>query len=135
MVNTGVTKNRRSKRHRRALQRPAPITAAATAGAMASGAGVLGHAQASSSASVPTAASASTPFGNHTANPAGVGPNQTKEETDPADQIDWVQCDACKKWRVISKSMCLEKYAKWFCKMSSDPNLQKNGCSVPEDKY
>lgn len=133
VVNTGVTKNRRSKRHRRGLQRPAPITAAATAGAKASGAGVLGHAQASSSASVPTAASAPTPFGNHTANPAGVGPNQTKEETDPADQIDWVQCDACKKWRVISKSMCLEKYAKWFCKMSSDPNLKKNGCSVPED--
>ncbi|QDZ24108.1 hypothetical protein A3770_12p66260 [Chloropicon primus] len=121
-VNENVRKTRRSRRGRRSL----PKVAASSAGLSSSLAFKPRHT--ASSAAVST----STPTQRGESNGGAAATSHQGKATDQP--INWVQCDACKKWRVVNQSMNLATDSKWFCKMSSDPELQKNGCSVPEDK-
>mmetsp|Transcript_31665 Transcript_31665/g.40598 ORF Transcript_31665/g.40598 Transcript_31665/m.40598 type:complete len:942 (-) Transcript_31665:111-2936(-) len=49
-------------------------------------------------------------------------------------EFQWVQCDACTKWRRVPNSVDLELLPeKWYCRMNKwDPN--RASCAVPEDK-
>lgn len=69
--------------------------------------------------------------------------NQAEENIDEADasgkaQLDWVQCDSCKKWRTLplrthpKYPTSLDEDKGWICSMNSwAPHLAK--CMVPEE--
>ena len=103
-----VTKNRRSRRNRKSVQ---PWSAPPAPSAPSTQAGGKAEAEA---AMAPSA-----------------GDGQQRELPDKP--VNWVQCDACKKWRVVGESMSLATSVQWLCKMSDDPELQRLGCEVPED--
>lgn len=45
----------------------------------------------------------------------------------------WVQCDVCRKWRMLPEISIADASAPWFCSMNADPFYQS--CSVPEESY
>ncbi|ERN16230.1 hypothetical protein AMTR_s00063p00087380 [Amborella trichopoda] len=46
----------------------------------------------------------------------------------------WVQCDACSKWRKLSKDKSIpDSKVAWFCSMNSDPFHQN--CTDPEESW
>ncbi|KAI5410847.1 F-box protein At3g54460 [Lathyrus oleraceus] len=43
---------------------------------------------------------------------------------------NWIQCDACHKWRKLADNSLDNSIAAWFCRMNTDPSYQS--CRVPE---
>ena len=117
--NAKVTRNSRSsRRNRRMSQRSTPVMNGST------------HLnEAAASTNNPSSAQPTARLGQ-----SGSPSTEATESKQSSSATSWVQCDACKKWRVIKQSMNLDKNAKWFCKMSSDPELQAKGCAVPEEE-
>ena len=55
----------------------------------------------------------------------------SKQLADLQSNLLWVQCDCCKKWRVLLDGESQEDLPEeWFCKDNSDP--QHNSCEDPE---
>ena len=53
-----------------------------------------------------------------------------------ADERDWVQCDACQKWRKVrtSELFALDESAKWTCQLNkTDP--ARASCAAPEEDW
>ena len=46
----------------------------------------------------------------------------------------WVQCDRCRKWRLVTPAVYAEaqNFDKWYCEMNAD--RQNPTCQEPEDK-
>lgn len=50
-----------------------------------------------------------------------------------ADEAKWVQCDECKKWRIVPKEVDLDAMPeKWYCTMNTW-NKALASCAVPEE--
>lgn len=51
------------------------------------------------------------------------------------ENIEWIMCDDCQKWRKISSEDAKEFHGskKWFCSLNK--NLAFNQCFVPEECY
>jgi hypothetical protein len=48
-------------------------------------------------------------------------------------QDQWVQCDACKKWRIISSDERRNLPDVWVCEMNLD--TQRNNCQAEEEPF
>lgn len=46
---------------------------------------------------------------------------------------NWVQCDACGKWRKLQEGITADSSVAWFCSMNTDPYYQR--CSVAEESW
>ncbi len=46
----------------------------------------------------------------------------------------WVQCDRCRKWRLVTPAVYAqaEHFDKWYCEMN--PDRENPTCEEPEDK-
>ncbi|KAL7559578.1 hypothetical protein ACA910_006985 [Epithemia clementina (nom. ined.)] len=53
-----------------------------------------------------------------------------KEMADLQEQLTWVECDKCKKWRVLPEAEADLSERQWYCEMNTDP--QNNTCEAPE---
>lgn len=55
-----------------------------------------------------------------------------EELQDLTNTLNWVQCDRCDKWRVLSGTVSTNKLPeKWFCDMNTNDTLNNN-CEEPE---
>ncbi|OEL37723.1 F-box protein [Dichanthelium oligosanthes] len=59
--------------------------------------------------------------------------NKRKSGTTSDISENWVQCDACRKWRRLSDGTVLDSTTAWFCTMNTDPTRQK--CTAPEESW
>ena len=59
----------------------------------------------------------------------------TAANTDEGHQVDWVQCDACEKWRILPKgSAPVGELDMWTCHLNTlDP--EHNFCEAPEQPW
>ena len=48
-----------------------------------------------------------------------------------ADEVTWVQCEACDKWRRLSHLKPDQVPDEWYCSMNQDP--QRDSCDAPEE--
>lgn len=46
---------------------------------------------------------------------------------------NWIQCDACRKWRRLSDDNLADSTAAWFCSLNTDPLYQS--CNDPEESW
>lgn len=53
-----------------------------------------------------------------------------QELEDMQQDVFWVQCDRCEKWRVPLNPTEVELREKWFCEMNDD--VENNSCSHEE---
>jgi len=61
--------------------------------------------------------------------------NQTiQKETDDKDNVEWVQCEKCEKWRKLPPHISADELPDtWYCDMNTW-NPESATCSAPEDK-
>lgn len=53
-----------------------------------------------------------------------------QELEDMQQDVFWVQCDRCEKWRVLPRPTEEELPAKWYCEMNDD--VENNSCTHEE---
>jgi hypothetical protein len=48
-------------------------------------------------------------------------------------QVQWVECSACNKWRIISDKEMDQLPDSWVCQMNLD--IERNNCEAAEELY
>lgn len=55
--------------------------------------------------------------------------------SEPVSEVNWVQCDACGKWRILPQEVVLagDDDESWYCHMNQWSDPLRNTCAAPED--